>query len=156
MDLAINAGGSLDTAEKAGVASLTASMLGQGTNKRSALEISNGLQSIGAQVGSAATWDSSGVSMQTLTKNLDQALDFYADEVTNPAFPNELKQLRDVQWVVSANQGKRNAVAGWFMTRCLRRSGVGRQLSGDERRCRPSNAMISSPFTLVLSSNNSR
>ncbi|MGH7783262.1 MAG: M16 family metallopeptidase, partial [Candidatus Binatia bacterium] len=84
MDLVVNAGGYLDTSDKAGVASLTATMLGQGTQKRSALEIANGLQSIGAQVNSNASWDSSGVSMQTLTKNLDQALDFYADEITDP------------------------------------------------------------------------
>src|SRR5205085_927713 len=88
MDLVINAGGTLDTADKSGVASLTASMLNQGTKNRSALDIANGLQSIGAQVGPSASWDSSGVSMQTLTKNLDKAVDFYSDIVTNAAFPN--------------------------------------------------------------------
>jgi len=136
MDLAINAGGLLDSADKSGLATLTASMLGQGTNKRSALEISNGLQSIGAQVGAGATWDSSGVSMQTLTKNLDQALDFYADEVTNPAFPNaELAQLqRRAMGAFRQRKASATAVAGVVYDKVLYGDqAYGRQLTGDEK-----------------------
>ena len=49
----------------------------QGTKTRSALDIANGLQSIGANVSAGASWDSSGVSMRTITKNLDKALDYF-------------------------------------------------------------------------------
>jgi zinc protease len=136
MDLVINAGGVLDTADKSGVASITASMLGQGTKKRSALDISNGLQSIGAQVGSNASWDSSGVSMQTLTKNLDQALDFFADEVANPSFPQtEFAQLqRRTMGAFRQRRSSATAVAGMVYDKVLYGDqAYGHQLTGDEK-----------------------
>jgi zinc protease len=40
-------------------------------------------------------FDSTNVTLQTLTKNLDQALDIYADVIQNPAFPaKELESMR--------------------------------------------------------------
>ncbi len=95
MNLVLNAGSMLDTAEKTGVASMTAQMLNQGTATRSAVEIGNQLQSIGASVNAGSGWDLTQVSMQTLTKNLDQALNIYSDVVMNPSFPaTELETIR--------------------------------------------------------------
>lgn len=95
MNLVFNSGTIMDPAEKYGVASWTASMLNQGTTTRSALEIANQLQSIGASVNAGSGWDSSNVSMQTLTKNLDQALNIYTDVIQNPVFPaTEIESLR--------------------------------------------------------------
>ncbi|MEP6848036.1 MAG: pitrilysin family protein [Acidobacteriota bacterium] len=136
MDLVINAGGVLDTPEKSGVASITASMLSQGTKKRSALDIANGLQSIGAQVGPNASWDSSGLSMQTLTKNLDQALDFFADEATNPSFPQtEFSQLqRRSIGAFRQRRASATAISGVVYDKVLYGDqAYGRQLSGDEK-----------------------
>src|SRR5262249_53333043 len=67
MNLVINAGGTLESADKSGVAAMTSNMLNQGTKTRSALDISNGLQAIGAGVNPNASWDASTVSLQTLT-----------------------------------------------------------------------------------------
>jgi zinc protease len=95
MNLVMNAGATLESQEKAGVASMTAQMLNQGTKTRSAIEIANSLQSIGASVGAGASWDSTSLSMQTLTKHLDKALDIFADVLLNPAFPeNEFSSLK--------------------------------------------------------------
>lgn len=136
MDLVINGGGSLDPADKAGMASLTASMLSQGTKTRSATDISNGLQSIGSNVGANASWDSSGVSARTITKNLDKTLDYFSDVVTHPTFPNaEFTQLRN-RVVAGFNQrkGSNTAVAGIVYDKVLYgNQAYGRQLSGDEK-----------------------
>jgi zinc protease len=95
MNLVLNAGGTLDSADKTGVASMTANMLNQGTKTRSATEIANQLQGIGASAGANAGWDSSNVSLQSLTKNLDKALEIYADMVVNASFPaTELESIR--------------------------------------------------------------
>lgn len=95
MNLVFNSGSILDSNEKYGVASWTASMLNQGTSSRSAVEIANQLQSIGAFLNAGSGWDSSNVFMQTLTKNLDQALNIYADVIQNPSFPvAEIESLR--------------------------------------------------------------
>ncbi|MBV6496267.1 MAG: insulinase family protein [Acidobacteria bacterium ACB1] len=87
MNLVVDGGASAEDPTRSGSASMTASMLNQGTKTRSALQISNELQAIGASVGANAGWDSSNVSLTTLTKNLPEALSIYSDVVTNAAFP---------------------------------------------------------------------
>ncbi|MBK8813379.1 MAG: insulinase family protein [Acidobacteria bacterium] len=95
MNMVMNSGATADPQDRAGLASFTASLLNTGTKTRSAVEIANQLQSIGASVGAGAGWDAANVSMQTLTKNLDKALEIYSDVVTNPTFPEaELETLR--------------------------------------------------------------
>lgn len=136
MNLVLNAGGMVETAEKSGIASMTASMLNQGTKTRSAVDISNGLQSIGASVNAGAGFDSSTVSMQTITKNLDGALGYFADEVTNPSFPDtEYKSLKG-RLLNSLRQRKSNsaAIASVVYDKVLYGNQTyGRQLTGDEK-----------------------
>ena len=86
MNLVVKSGSAADPQNRAGLASLTADLLDEGTKKRSALEISNSLTDIGARLGTSADWDSSSTNLVTLTRHLDKALDIYADVVTNPAF----------------------------------------------------------------------
>ena len=136
MNLVVNAGGMLESAEKSGVASMTASMLTQGTKARSAVDISNTLQSIGAQVNGSASWDNSGVSMQTITKHLDKALDVFADVVTNASFPDTEYQTLKRRTLASFIQRRSSntAVAGVVYDKVLYgNQPYGRQLSGDEK-----------------------
>jgi len=136
MNLVLNAGGTLDSADKAGVALMTSNMLNQGTRTRSAVDISNSLQSIGASVNPNASWDSGSVSMQTLTKNLDQALDIYADVITNPAFPDkELESIRRRTLIqFQQRRASPTAVAGVVYDKVLYGDQpYGHQLTGDEK-----------------------
>ncbi|MEP6945409.1 MAG: pitrilysin family protein [Acidobacteriota bacterium] len=136
MNLVVNAGGTLESAEKSGVASMTASMLNQGTKTRSAVEIANSLQAIGTQIGAGASWDNSGVSMQTLTKNLDKSLDYFADIVTNPVFPDKEFQPLKGRILSSFRQRKASAtaVAGVVYDKVLYGDQpYSRQLTGDEK-----------------------
>ncbi|HRH42466.1 MAG TPA: pitrilysin family protein [Pyrinomonadaceae bacterium] len=136
MNLVINAGGMLESADKSGVAVMTAGMLNQGTKTRSALDIANQLQSIGSSVFAGAGWDSTTISMQTLTKNLDQTLDVYSDVILNPAFPStELESIRR-RTLVGFLQLKSNpsAVASVVYDKVLYgNQPYGRQLGGDEK-----------------------
>ncbi len=95
MNMVLNSGATADPQDRAGLASFTASLLNTGTKTRTAVDVANQLQSIGANIGAGANWDSANVSMQTLTKNLDKALEIYSDIVTNPTFPEtEFETLR--------------------------------------------------------------
>ncbi|HEV2764084.1 MAG TPA: pitrilysin family protein, partial [Pyrinomonadaceae bacterium] len=95
MNLVVKTGGAADPAERAGLASTTASMLDEGTKTRSTLDISNQLAAIGANLNTGAGWDASTASLLTLTRHLDRALDIYADVLMNPSFPaDELGRLR--------------------------------------------------------------
>jgi zinc protease len=95
MNMVFKSGGTVDPTGKTGLASMTAGLLNSGTRNRSAVEISNQLQDIGASLGTGSGWDSANVSMQSLTNNLDKALDIYSDVILNPTFPeSELEQTR--------------------------------------------------------------
>ncbi|HEX6124216.1 MAG TPA: pitrilysin family protein [Pyrinomonadaceae bacterium] len=96
MNMVFGTGSANEPDNKIGVSSMTSQLLDDGTTTRSAADIANQLQSIGIQgIGTSTGWDSTGVSMQTLTKNLDKAIEIYADVVQNPVFPaTEVEQLR--------------------------------------------------------------
>jgi len=108
LNLVLKSGGTNEPEDKTGLANMTASLLDDGTETRSAVDISNKLQSIGASLNASSGWDSTNVSLQTLTKNLDEALAVYADVVTNPSFPEkELESLRG-RSIVGLKQQKAN------------------------------------------------
>ncbi len=98
LNLMINAGYAADQLASPGTASLTMSMLDEGTSNRSALQISDELNDLGADLSSGSNLDISNVRVSALKENLDQTLDIFADVVMNPSFPsNELDRLRQLQ-----------------------------------------------------------
>ena len=109
LNLILKSGQGNEPDDRTGVANMTSALLDDGTKTRSADDITNQLQALGIQgINSGSSWDSTGVSMQTLSKNLDPALDIYADVVMNPAFPDkEIESLRGRQ-VVALRQQKAN------------------------------------------------
>lgn len=108
MNLVLKTGTANEPDDRTGVAGFTTSLIDDGTKNRSAVDIANQLQSIGASVNAGGGWDSTNVTMQTLTKNLDKALEIYADVITNPTFPaNELESLRG-RSLVGLRQQKAN------------------------------------------------
>ena len=108
MNLVLKSGSANEPDDRTGVSGLTTSLIDDGTKTRSAVDIANQLQSIGANLNAGGGWDSTNVSMQTLTKNLDQALAIYADVITNPIFPaSELENLRG-RSLVGLRQQKAN------------------------------------------------
>jgi zinc protease len=136
MNLVLGSGGTLDPADKSGVSSFTANMLNQGTKSRSASDISNQLQEIGANANANSGWDSTNVSMTTLTRNLDKALDIYADIIQNPAFPGTEFDSTKRRAMVGFRQRKSSptAVAAVVYDKVLYGDQpYGRQIGGDEK-----------------------
>lgn len=136
MNMVLNSGGVADPADRAGLASFTASLLNDGTKTRSAVEIANQLQAIGANLNTGSGWDSANVTLQTLTKNIDPALELYADIIVNPVFPeDELETLRK-RTLVSLIQRKDNpnAIANVVYNALLYGTDhpYGKSLGGDE------------------------
>jgi predicted Zn-dependent peptidase len=136
MNLVMKMGAAGDPASKAGLASLTADMLDEGTATRDALQVSEQLSRIGSSLQIAAGLDSTTAELRTLTRHLDRALDIYADVLTNPAFPEqELQRLR-AQRLAALRQQKDNpqAVANLVFQSVVygRNHPYGRPLAGDE------------------------
>ncbi len=93
--LLVDAGFAADQFAAPGLASLALEMIDEGTDKRSALEISEALDSLGANLGTGSTLDTSTVSLSALKENLDPSLEIYADVILNPSFPqSELDRLK--------------------------------------------------------------
>jgi zinc protease len=136
MNMVFKTGGTFEPAAKSGVSSMTATLLDDGTKTRSALDIENQLQAIGASLNANTGWDSTGVSLSTLTKNLDKALDIYADVIVNPSFPEtELETVRRRTLAgFTIRKANPNAISGVVYDRVLygKDHPYGRQLSGDE------------------------
>lgn len=121
MNLVVKTGGAADPADRAGLASLTASLIDEGTATSSGPEIANKLGDIGANLGSNAGWDSSNVSMTTLKRQLDPALAIFGDVVMNPAFPEgELKLQRNQRLAgLMQQRDNANAISGTVFSRVL-------------------------------------
>lgn len=72
-----------------GTGSMTFGLLDGGTRRRNALEISDELMTLGANLEAGSDLDTSTVLMSALKENLDGSLDVFADVILNPSFPQE-------------------------------------------------------------------
>jgi zinc protease len=99
LDLLVDGGWSADPQRKPGVARLTSDLQDEGTRTLSALEISDQLKEIGADLGTSSDFDSSTVSLSTLKKHLDKALALFSDVLINPVFPEEELQRKKGEYL---------------------------------------------------------
>jgi zinc protease len=87
LSMMLDAGFASDSHDLPGLASLSLRMLEEGTQTRSALQISAELEALGASFGAATNLDGAFVNMNVLQPTLPRALGLYADLVLHPAFP---------------------------------------------------------------------
>jgi len=93
--LVLKSGSSDDPADKYGLASLTAAMLDEGAGSRSALEIADEIDFLGADLGTSSSFDASAVRLGVPVARLSQALSVMADVALRPTFPDaELERVR--------------------------------------------------------------
>ena len=95
VNLIVRAGSAADPAGKFGVASMTANMLDEGAGSRSALDLADAVEFLGAQLSTGSTFDYSAVRLSTPVSRAGEALTLMADTVLRPSFPaQELERLR--------------------------------------------------------------
>jgi zinc protease len=83
--------------DKAGLANLTARMLTEGTFKRSASEISEEIEFIGASLSASTLNDYTTLSLSVLKKDVEKAFEIFSDVLLNPSFPeDELKRQKEL------------------------------------------------------------
>ncbi|HEV7844491.1 MAG TPA: insulinase family protein, partial [Pyrinomonadaceae bacterium] len=94
-NLVVLSGSERNPSDKPGLASFTADMLDEGTNKRSTLQIADDVAQIGATLQSGSTSDQTTISTRVLKKNVDAAFDLMADVALNPSFTEkEIERVR--------------------------------------------------------------
>jgi len=89
IELLIDAGSRHDMPKQEGLANLTARLLTYGTQRRTALQISETLDFIGAGLSAGCGEDLATVSMTVLKKDLATGLELLAEVLTQSTFPQE-------------------------------------------------------------------
>jgi predicted Zn-dependent peptidase len=82
-------GASSDPQSRPGLAGLTASLLDRGAGSRSALEISDIADYLGASLSAGAGWDATTVGVNVPSSRLEPALSLLGDVILHPTFPAE-------------------------------------------------------------------
>ena len=93
--LVTRAGSENNPADKAGLASLTAQVMGEETTTRDLKQLADAQERIGVRIGVMASMDATGSSMTVLTNHTHEGMDLFADVIEHPAFKTEdLERLR--------------------------------------------------------------
>jgi len=95
LQLTLRTGNTADPAGKSGVASMTSGLLRKGTKNLNALQISEALDSVGANFGVGADLDATTCTAQFMAKDISKGLELFAEIITQPVFPeDEFKKLQ--------------------------------------------------------------
>jgi zinc protease len=89
MQLVVDGGTAVDPEHLTGLASMTLNLMDEGTTSRTAVQIGEEQERLGARLGTGAGDDSSSLSLSALKANLGASLDLFADVLLNPSFPAE-------------------------------------------------------------------
>jgi zinc protease len=106
LKLLFNAGYAADRPAQAGLAKLALAMLDEGTRRRSALEIAERAELLGAQLSAASDLDTSYLGLNALTARLEDSLELFADILLEPQFPSAELQRLQAQMLAGIEQEK--------------------------------------------------
>ena len=106
VNLVVSSGTANDPPGKFGVASLTAAMLEEGAGGRSALELADAIDFLGADLGATSGIDSSAVRLHVPVARLADALPLMADVALRPTFPRDELERQRQQRLTALLQGR--------------------------------------------------
>ncbi len=109
--LQVDAGYAADQFATPGTASISTALLDGGTQKRTALQISEEAAMLGAQLHAGSGLDASTVTLSALKANLDRSLDLYADVILHPSFPESDFRRQQKQTLAAIQREKVTPVA---------------------------------------------
>jgi zinc protease len=120
VDLTLKAGALFDPAQKEGLANLTAALLRYGTKSRTAQQIAEEIDFLGASFSSGAGRDVANLKLTVLKKDLAESLKIFQDVLMNPRFAAQeiqamvqrlkgtLKSQEDEPGIVASRAFRRN------------------------------------------------
>jgi zinc protease len=128
-------GAAADPAGRPGLAHLTAELLDRGAGARSALEISDLEDFLGAQATAAAGWDATQVGIDVPVARMKEALGLLSDLVRRPTFPpEEIERVRQelLTEMLQSRDDPEEIAATAFPQAVFGKHTYGRRLEGDE------------------------
>ena len=135
IELLIDAGSRLEEPNQTGLANITSKLLTYGTTRRSALQISDTLDFIGAGLQTGVGEDVASISLTILRKDLSTGLELLAEILTSSTFPQaEIdRQKQTITAAIKAQEEDPGAVAGKaFAAALFPQSPYGRPVEGTE------------------------
>jgi len=113
LNLLVKAGTLQDPQGKEGLANLTASLLLSGTQKRSATQIAEELDFLGAKLGAGGGDDFAQLSLTVLKKDLAAGLELFQDVLLHPAFapPEVARKVAQIQASLKSDEDEPGVVA---------------------------------------------
>lgn len=114
INMAIGAGSMVVPADKPGLASLTASLLRQGTTRRTANQISSEIDFIGGSLSVSGGNDFASAGLRVLKKDLRTGLDLLSDVLLNPVFDQKEidRKIKNVLAEIQRQKEEPDSVAG--------------------------------------------
>lgn len=95
VELLLEAGGEHNPAHRPGLAAMTASMIDEGTARRTGPQLSAELERRGGSLSCHADWNAARLRLQLLSSDLEYGLELLAELLFEPTFPeHELDRLR--------------------------------------------------------------
>ena len=92
----LEGGASYEPADQGGVSILAAHALTEGTERYSALELTEAAERLGAELHTEASWDSLSLSLTVPAHRLEPAVELLVEVLAHPTFPaREVERLRD-------------------------------------------------------------
>lgn len=106
--LSLEGGPLLDSIDKAGLASLTAALMEEGTTNYSKESLSNELAKLGSDISVGASGRNTYIRVSSLTKNVEATINLMLDVMFNPAFKQQAFDRVKNQLVQGLKQGLKN------------------------------------------------
>jgi zinc protease len=110
-NLVVKTGSGSNPTDKPGLANFTATMIDEGTESRSALQIADDVAQLGGSLTTSSTMDSSQASASSLLRTFPNMLTLLADVVRHPNFPQAEVERQRASRLASLVQQRENANA---------------------------------------------
>lgn len=95
VNLCIKSSALADRPQKEGTANLLSELFSEGTKSRNSEQIAEELEFTASQFSAHSDWNAIHLDMNTLSRNLDSAMEILSDMLQNPVFPEpELERIR--------------------------------------------------------------
>jgi zinc protease len=119
INMAIKAGSTAEPEDKPGLAAITASLLMQGTKRRTANRISNEIDFVGGSLSVSGGDDFASAGLRVLKKDVRIGLDLISDVLMNPVFDQKEidRKVRETLAEIQRQKEEPNVVAGEAFTR---------------------------------------
>ena len=131
--LIVPGGGSQEIPDKAGLAGLVTGLLLKGTTHRNARQISEEIDFLGGSLAAGTNYDYCSLSLEVLSKDIDQGLNLLLDCLLHPTFPREeleRQRTQDLAALSQANEDPGTIIERRFRSLLYGHHPYGHPLSG--------------------------